>query len=227
VQDLHFRIEGPIVSLMQEVFADDWAFCTGEVLHGDAWFPELEKRGEVLSRGVTSGPDADLQNLRKIFIGALTCAQNSIRIVTPYFLPDPAIIAAMNTAALRGVRVDLVLPSINNMKMVQWASTAPLTEILEQGCRVWLTPPPFDHTKLVLVDGVWSFLGSANWDPRSFRLNFEFNLETYDHQLAATLEALIEQKMEIARRLTLDDLNARSFPVKLRDGIVRLLTPYL
>ena len=85
--------------------------------------------------------------------------------MTPYFLPDSGLIAALNTAALRGVQVDILLPGQNDHRLVQWASTAQLREVLELGCRVWLMRPPFDHTKLVLVDGVWTLLGSANWDP--------------------------------------------------------------
>jgi cardiolipin synthase len=227
VQDLHFRIEGPAVSLLQEVFADDWAFCTGELLPAERWFPDLEERGPVLARGVTSGPDANYEKLEMIYLGALACARTCVRIVTPYFLPEEDLIAALNTAALRGVEVDILLPEQNDLRLVQWASAAPVTEVLEHGCKVWLTPPPFDHTKLMLVDGVWTFLGSANWDPRSLRLNFEFNLECYDRELAAVLETVVSQKRERARLVTLADLNNRSLPVKLRDGVVRLLTPYL
>jgi cardiolipin synthase len=99
--------------------------------------------------------------------------------------------------------------------------------VLERGCRVWLSPPPFDHTKLVVVDGVWSLLGSANWDPRSLRLNFELDVECFDVRLAASLEALGAARIARARRLTLADVDRRSLPVKLRDGVARLLSPYL
>jgi cardiolipin synthase len=227
IQDMHYTIEGPAVALLQEVFADDWMFCTGEFLQGERWFPELEARGPVLARGITSGPDANFEKLRMIYLGALACARTSARIVTPYFLPDSGLIAALNTAALRGVQVDILLPGQNDHRLVQWASTAQLREVLELGCRVWLTRPPFDHTKLVLVDGVWTLLGSANWDPRSLRLNFEFDLECYDAELATTLETVVLQKLEHAQPLTLADVNNRSLPVKLRDGMARLLTPYL
>jgi cardiolipin synthase A/B len=227
IQDMHFKIEGPAVGSLQDVFADDWAFTAGERLQGERWFPELEERGPVLARGITSGPDANFEKLRLIYLGALACARTCVRIVTPYFLPDSALIAALNTAALRGVQVDILLPGQNNLRLVQWASTPLLTEVLEHGCRVWLTPPPFDHTKLVLVDRVWAFLGSANWDPRSLQLNFEFNLECYDRKLAGELETVVLRKLEYARPVTPADLNHRSLPVKLRDGIARLLTPYL
>ena len=99
--------------------------------------------------------------------------------------------------------------------------------MLQYGCRIWLTPPPFDHSKLMLVDRQWSFLGSGNWDARSLRLNFEFNLECYDDVLAGALEALIRTKLVNARQVTLEEVDSRALPIRLRDGIARLLTPYL
>ncbi len=227
IQDLHFRIAGPVVAQMQDVFAEDWFFCTDETLDGERWFPTIEPVGNVHSRGIPDGPDIDFEKLRLSLLGALACAQSSVRIVTPYFLPDAALITAMGIAALRGVEVDVVLPSENNLRLVQWASTAMLWQILEHGCRVWLSPPPFDHTKLMVVDGAWTLLGSTNWDPRSLRLNFEFNLECYDRELAGKLETLIQNKIRQASSLTQKDVDGRSLPRKLRDGVARLLSPYL
>ena len=110
---------------------------------------------------------------------------------------------------------------------MQWAATAQLWQLLEKGCRIFYTPPPFDHTKLMIVDGIWTLLGSTNWDPRSLRLNFEFNVECYDEKLAQSLNNLVDKKVVSARLVTLNDVNDRSFPVRLRDGLARLLTPYL
>jgi len=100
-------------------------------------------------------------------------------------------------------------------------------QVLEHGCHIWLTPPPFDHTKLMLVDGCWVLLGSANWDPRSLRLNFEYNLECYDAELARRLEEIVAARIATARPVTLADVDARSLPIRLRDGLARLFTPYL
>jgi cardiolipin synthase len=150
-----------------------------------------------------------------------------VRVVSPYFLPDAPLIAALNVAAMRGVRVDIVLPRKSNLTLVQWAAMAQLGQVLEGGCRVWRTPPPFDHTKLMVVDGAWSLIGSANWDPRSLRLNFEFNVECYSRQFAEPLERLIDAKMEQASEITSETLARRSLPVRLRDGLARLLSPYL
>jgi cardiolipin synthase A/B len=227
VQDLHFRLEGPVVAQLQEAFVADWAFSTDEILTGETWFPSLEEQGAIVARGITDGPDADFEKLRWTILGALACAQHSVQILTPYFLPDPALISALNLAAMRGLQVDIILPSQNNLPFVHWATRAMLWQVLERGCRVWFTPPPFDHSKLMLVDGHWTLFGSANWDPRSLRLNFEFNVECYGHELASTLETLVRHKLQQSERVTLAQMDDRSLPGKLRDGIARLFTPYL
>ena len=227
VQDIHFRVRGPVVTQLQEVFADDWLFTTGESLRGDAWFPKPEMAGQVLARGVPDGPDEDFEKLRWTLLGALSIARYSVRIVTPYFLPDPAVVSALNLAAMRGVRVDIILPAKSNLRVVRWASRAMWWQVLEHGCRIWLTPPPFDHSKLMIVDGCWVLLGSANWDARSLRLNFEYNLECYDMDLARQLKELVEIKRKAAHLVTLQEMDGRPLPVRLRDGIARLLTPYL
>ena len=227
VQDMHFRVQGPVVVQLQEAFADDWLFTTSEALRGDTWFPKLKRSGPVLARGVTDGPDEDFEKLRWTLLGALSIATRSVYIVTPYFLPDPAVVSALNLAAMRGVHVEILLPQNSNLRFVDWASRAMWWQLLEHGCQIWLTPPPFDHSKLMLVDGCWTLLGSANWDPRSLRLNFEFNVECYDSELVAKLEAVVEAKRKGAKRVSLRDVDDRSLPVRVRDGVARLLTPYL
>jgi cardiolipin synthase len=226
-QDLHFRLEGPVVGQFQETFVEDWYFCTREALRGERWFPVLQAAGSVIARGIADGPDENFEIFRWTILGALACAQKSVRIVTPYFLPDSAMISALNLAAMRGVEVDIILPEESNLPYVHWATFALLWQVLQRGCRVWLTRPPFDHSKLMLVDGCWSLLGSANWDPRSFRLNFEFNVECYDPALAAVLENILQQKLLHARQVTLEEVDSRPLPLRLRDGVFRLFTPLL
>lgn len=227
IDDLHFRVQGPVVAQMQHVFAEDWNFCRRELLSGEVWYPALDSAGDMLARAIPDGPDEDLDNLRLMLMAGLTCARRSVTVVTPYFLPDVALIAAINLASLRGVHVDILLPERGNLRLVQWAATAQLWQVVQRGARVWLTPPPFDHTKLMIVDQTWALLGSANWDPRSLRLNFEFNIECYSSELATALGRLTAAKMALSKQATLDDLDERSLPIRLRDGAARLLSPYL
>jgi cardiolipin synthase len=226
-RDLHARLEGPVVAHLQATFAEDWEFTTGERLDGVAFFPALPPAGPVLARGIPDGPDEDFEALRWVLLGALATARTSVRIVTPYVLPEPALVTALDVAAMRGVEVDVVLPERGNLPLVQWAQTAQLWQVIERGCRVWLSPPPFDHSKAMVVDGVWSLLGSANWDPRSLRLNFELDVECWDADLGRRIEALVADRIARARPVALAELAARPFPVRLRDGVARLFSPYL
>lgn len=227
VTDLHFKVTGPVVTQLQEVFVDDWAFCTGEVLQGETWFQAAPPDGPVLARGIAAGPDDHYESLHLAILGAIASARSSILICTPYFVPEATIITALVVADMRGVDVQIVVPEENNLPAVKWASTPLLGQLIARGCRVWLAPPPFDHSKIFVVDNLLCVVGSSNWDTRSIRLNFEFNLECYDRELADVLTAIIQHKKETGRRLELAEIESRPLPVKLRDGIARLLSPYL
>lgn len=227
LQDLHFRFTGPVVLQLQEAFSVDWCFATNEILSGDQWFPTPETTGKILCRAIPDGPDEDFEKLKLTIIGAIQLAERNIYIITPYFLPDDSIVAALNVAALRGVRVCILIPERNNILPVQWACNALLPDVLERGCEVYLTPGPFDHTKLFLVDGDWSLIGSTNWDARSLRLNFELNVECYGNQLNSELTEYARAKLLASRPFTLHELQKRTFWVRLRDGVARLASPYL
>jgi cardiolipin synthase len=227
VEDLHFRVRGPIVAELQRVFIDDWSFVTREVLEGDRFYPPLGHAGTALCRGVSDGPNDEQEKLRYILLGAIACARRRIQIQTPYFIPDSVTLAGLVTAALRGVEVDILLPAKSNLLFFQWAMTAYLWEILRFGVRVFLVPSPFVHTKALVVDGIWLLIGSANLDPRSLRLNFEFNVEVYDPVLGGRLEAELEAAAARSRAVTLEEVDSRSVPVRLRDGIARLFSPFL
>jgi len=227
VRDLHFRVEGPVVGQLQEAFANDWLHTTRETLTGDTWFPPLESRGPVCCRGISDGPDEDFEKLRWTIIAALGAARRTARIATPYFLPEPTVIAALNLAAMRGVQVDILLPEQSNLPFVQWASVAHWWQVLQRGCRIWLNPSPFLHAKVFVVDECWALVGSTNWDPRSLRLNFEFDLESYDQALGRKLADWFDAERGRSRQTSLEEENARPLPLRLRNAVARLLTPYL
>lgn len=231
IRDYHFSVEGPLVTQLMLNFAHEWAFTADEELSGEAWFPDIpvhfDKEQSVIARGIASGPDLKLNAIRWTLMGALAEASNYIRIVTPYFVPDGTLKASLCLAAMRGIRVDIVLPENNNLPYVAWASQADLGPLIQAGCHVWMVPGPFEHSKLMTIDGYWSLVGSSNWDTRSLRLNFEFDLECYGASFARTLDQIIEAKIESARELTIADIAARPFLVRLRDSTMRLFSPYL
>lgn len=226
-RDLHFRLRGPVVAHLAEVFCDDWAFTTGERLIGEKWFPALAPAGGMLARGIESGPDEAFGRMRWAMIGALNAAQRSARIVTPYFIPDSTLISCLNAAALRGVDVDILLPEESDLPHVRWAAFGQLWQVLDHGCHLFLRPGPFDHTKLMVIDGAYVLLGSSNWDARSLRLNFEFDVECYSVELGAHLDGMVESRISQSRPYTLAQVNARPLAIKLRDGVARLFAPYL
>jgi cardiolipin synthase len=225
VRDIQFHLRGPVVGQLADAFARDWSFVTGEELSGEDWFPSLDEAGPASARVATSGPDADIHKIEFIVLEAITCARRSVRIQTPYFLPDERLISALALAALRGVQVDIVLPARSNHFIIDWALHANAGPLLRYGCRIWLNPPPFDHAKLMVVDDSWCLIGSANWDARSFRLNFETDVELVCADLAAKLAAMMESCQGCP--LTGEALAGRSLPVRLRDAAARLLLPYL
>jgi cardiolipin synthase len=225
VRDLHFRLIGPVLNQLVEAFAYDWAFVTDEDLEGDAWFPPLDAPGEAVARIVTSGPDQDLEKIEFLILQAVACARRCIQIMTPYFLPNDRLVTALSLAAMRGVAVDIVVPERSDHVLVDWASRANMEPLVRDGCRVWRNPPPFAHSKVLLVDGLWCLIGSANWDMRSLRLNFELTVEIYHSDLASELASLIEAAKH--HRITVHEISHRTLPVKLRDALARLMLPYL
>ena len=227
VSDTHFSFAGPIVEQLTEAFAKDWAFTTGEELDHAVFYaePAPAPAGEAFCRVVTSGPDADLEKIEFAVMQGVALARRSVRIMTPYFLPDERLLTVLAMASMRGVAVDLVLPRESNHRLIDWARTPNNIPLLEAGVRIWLSDPPFNHSKLMVVDEAWSFVGSANQDVRSLRLNFELNVEVHDPDLAGELDRFMLSHRH--QRYGGERIGQRSFPVRLRDSAARLLLPYL
>jgi len=225
VQDTHFRVLGPVVAQLVEAFAQDWYFLTDETLQGDSWFPPLPRAGEATARVITAGPDQDLDKIEFAVLQAITCARDSIRVMTPYFLPDRQMVTALSLAAMRGVAVDVIVPAQGDHRLMDWALRANVGPLLADGVRIWRSPPPFRHSKAMVIDDEWCLIGSTNWDMRSFRLNFEICVEVYDRTLAGALSALMAENQ--GQAMAAADLQARRLPVQLRDAGARLLLPYL
>ncbi len=225
VRDIHFDVSGPVVGQLIDAFARDWDFTVGEQLDPALWTVDIAEHGTAHARVATSGPDSDIEKIEFLVLQAIACARTRVTVMTPYFLPDDRIVTALGLAAMRGVAVDVVMPRRGNHRIIDWAARANSLPLLADGARIWLNDPPFEHSKIMVVDGLWCLIGSANWDMRSFRLNFELTMEVYDEALAARLEAIVETRK--STRLTREQLAARRFPVRLGDAATRLLLPYL
>jgi len=226
VIDIHFKLEGPVCGQLREAFLEDWHFATNEERHFRDW-PETRQEGTASCRGISAGPNEAHEKLNWILIGALSCAKKRVRIMTPYFIPSRAQLAAITAASLRGVQVEVLLPKKNNLFFVDWASRAYLVELLEHDTKAYYQPPPFVHSKMLLVDDDYALVGSANLDPRSLRLNFEFNVEIIDRKLVGELIEHFDHALSLSREVTRQELDQQSIPERLRNSFCKLFSPYL
>lgn len=224
--DLHFKVVGPVVADIEQAFLEDWSFVTGaNCLRTEPL--DLPWAGDLWARVIIDGPNEDFEKLRWMYMGATNAARESVRVMTPYFVPDRELVASLNAAALRGVKVEIVLPEESNIPFVGWATDAMLWQVLEHGVRVYRQPAPFTHSKLFVVDDSYAIVGSGNFDPRSLRLNFEFNLEIYGEDFVSVLARHVDEAKARSVSLTLAEVDGRPLPVKFRDSFARLFAPYL
>jgi cardiolipin synthase len=224
---MHFRLTGPVVTQLEQAFADDWYFATGKRIQTSVASNHATPAGPAACRVITDGPDDDLGKLALIIQGTISAAQRTVRIMTPYFLPTTEMIAALKLAALRGVKVDIILPAKSNLRYVDWATRNLLWEILKWDVNVYYQPPPFAHSKLFIVDDHYAQIGSANIDPRSLRLNFEIAVEVLDNDFSRLLSLHCDAVIGRSRRVTLQEVDGRSYPARIRDSIAWLFSPYL
>ena len=224
IRDITFQASGPIVEQIARVFKEDWVFSTQTNL---VHTPQRhDKNGSVAARIIPDGPDSNYGKLSLLFIGALGSAQQKIQIVTPYFLPEEDILSALEVAAMRGILVEIILPQKSNIWGMDRAMRANFARLLARGIKIYRTPSPFDHSKLFLIDDEWVCIGSANWDVRSLKLNFECVMECLNKNLAANVAAIVERKKQKAQRENITVLRQRPWYQILIDNAFKLLTPY-
>ncbi|MCB2106207.1 MAG: hypothetical protein KDE14_00845, partial [Rhodobacteraceae bacterium] len=227
VRDIHFRVAGSVIDQMAALFEEDWNFATREDIALPRWRGEGSAAHPVIARLVPDGPDSHFEKLLWVMLGAIAASTHSIKIMTPYFLPGPILTSSLLTAAQRGVVVEIILPERSNIPLFDWAVQANFRKLVERGIKIWQSGSPFDHSKLFVVDGVWSLIGSTNWDQRSLRLNFEANLECFDAAFAASLTAYFDRRKDESRPVVIESLLALPLWKVVRNNAVRLLSPYL
>lgn len=226
VTDLHFRIDGPITPQLTQLFHYDWQYARGGELPKQS-ADAVTEQGEMACRLIPDGPDESLDALATTIQSVISCAEDRIAIMTPYFLPSREMVSAIQSAAIRGVRVRVVLPAKNNLIYIHWANRNLLSELLNWGVEVRYQPPPFSHSKLLCIDDRYCLIGSANLDPRSLRLNFELGLEVLSAPFNRRMWHHFDQIYQQSTPVTFQELASRSVLVRLRDSLVSLMSPYL
>ncbi len=226
ILDIHFKVKGPVIGQLQDSFARSWFFATGQLLHQVFYF-DGEAHGDMLCRGVNDGPSQNLPKISLLIRGALCSAKYSIKIMTPYLILDQSMRTFFTTAALRGIKVEIIMPQANNLAFVQWASESLFPTLLKCDLQLYYRSGHFAHTKILIMDDQYVLLGSSNIDNRSMYLNFEYGLEVYSERFASQLIFHFEEVKSKARRITYAYLQSRSLGIKLRNAFFNLFSPYM
>lgn len=230
IQDYHFRLLGPVVQELQYSFLRDWHVMTAEdpeQLLSAQHFRRLSEEGKALARVVNSGPSSDLRVAVDVFFNAVNSAREQVLIITPYFLPSEDLLRALRIAALRGVRVQLVVPEKSNHWYTTWAGRGTYEDLLEAGVRIYERPPPFMHAKAMVVDDRLGVVGSANWDFRSLYSNYETILTAYDPDFAATLKQMMSEDLHASREVEWPAFKNRPIHQRYLENACGLLSPLL
>ncbi|MBN1946416.1 MAG: cardiolipin synthase [Bradymonadales bacterium] len=225
--DLHLHIEGPVVQQIQEVFAEDWYYAVGEEILNPRYFPELGPAGEALARIVTGGPDEEFGHIHLLLFSAIGAARQSIQLVSPYFIPGTPLSTALRSAAMRGIETEVFLPQATDHPIIRRATYANLLPLVSAGVKVWEHPPPFVHAKAYLFDGNLALMGSPNFDPRGFRLNYELIIEISSTPMLDQLKGWIDLRRSVSRPVTVPKLKYRPLTSRLVDHFWNLLSPAL
>ena len=227
-RDNHYRLEGPAVAQMQAAFMDNWTQASGSVLHGDTYFPAQKSSGPMYAQVFQSSSEGGTESMHLMYLLSIAAATKTIDLAMAYFVPDKVTSEALVSAIQRGVRVRLILPGHHiDADFVRSASRASWGPLLQAGALVHEYQPTMYHVKLLIVDGIWSSVGSTNFDPRSFRLNDEANLNVYDAEFARLQTQTFDADLKHARRITYEQWQSRPWHEKLKERGAALFSSQL
>ncbi|MEO1052158.1 MAG: cardiolipin synthase [Bacteroidota bacterium] len=224
-RDTHLEIQGDSVQSLQAVFLTDWFFLSNEIVQDASYFPKHHIEEKKWLQITASGPDSDWSSIMQAYFTAITSAKHSIYISTPYFVPNESILTALRTAALSGVEVILLIPGKSDVSIQLWSTYSFLSSLMYAGVKVYIYEKGINHGKIMMVDGNFSSVGTANMDVRSFDKNFEVNALIYDRETTQDLEESFMQDLEGSTLLDLESFKERPFMVKMREQMARLLSP--
>lgn len=225
-RDSHLRLEGESVHSLQMIFLVDWYFVSKEIIgHKPRYFPVHKVNEECLMQITSSGPDSDWSSIMQAYFAAISTAKEYIYISTPYFSPNYSILTALKTASLSGVDVRIILPSQSDSTISFWNSVSYIEEMLEAGIKVYLYEKGFNHAKLIMVDGIFSSVGSANVDYRSFDLDFEVNALIYNEEYTKKLVDDFFTDIKDSHLIIPGEWKKRPMKQKIISSLARILGP--
>ncbi|MFM8312791.1 MAG: cardiolipin synthase, partial [Deltaproteobacteria bacterium] len=210
-RDFSIQLWGPVCLQLQEVFREDWKFTTQEELTEDKYFPSVFSTGNAIIQVLASGPDTSFHSLHQAIFWAITSAKKQISLMTPYFVPDSALLTALEVASLKGIDIKLVLPQKNDQKLVRYASRSYYNELLRAGVKIYEFQPKILHAKQMTVDDDFTLIGSGNMDIRSFRLNFEISLLIRDREVTCQAQTLFNNDLKNSQNISLENFSKRGF----------------
>jgi cardiolipin synthase len=223
-RDSHFKVEGPAVAQIQAAFMDNWIETTAGVLHGNDFFPELKPAGSHLAQMFKSSTNEASESVRLMYLLSIASAEESVRIANAYFVPDDLAVRTMVAARRRGVRVEIIVPGrYIDARVVRRASRSRWEPLLEAGVAIYEYQPTMYHTKVMVVDGMLTSVGSTNFDNRSFRLNDEANLNVLDEGFAASQVRQFEEDKQRSKQFTLEDWRNRPWRERAVEWLAGLL----
>jgi cardiolipin synthase len=226
-RDTHLRLEGPAVAGLQHIFLEDWDFAASEELRERPYFPPPKAVGSIPAQIIDSGPDREFKAIREIYFAAILSARKRVWIASPYFVPDAGLLDALCLAGYRGVDVRFLGLYQPDKWLPYFAARYYWGQVLDAGVKVYQYTRGMMHSKVVIVDGEWASVGSANMDMRSLHLNFEANCLVYSAEVAASLERAFLDDLAVSIRLDRHVFHARPLSGRLVDNACRLMSPVL
>lgn len=227
-RDMHYRVAGPAAAQMQAAFMENWVETTGQVLHGEDYFPEVRPAGGQRAQVFVSSPGGGGESMQLMYLLSIAAASRRIALSAAYFVPDDVEVRMLSAAARRGVKVQILVPGpLVDSEVTRRASRASWRPLLESGIELYEYLPALFHVKLMVVDGLWTSVGSTNFDARSFSVNDEANLNVMDAGFAAQQERIFKADLARSRRVTLEEWNARPWWAKAWEQAMGLLSSQL
>ena len=225
-RDTHLKIEGEAVQSLQTIFSVDWYFISKVIIGSHSrFFPQLRIKDQNLIQITACGPDSDWASIMQSYFVAISSAKKSVYISTPYFSPNESVRTALHALALSGVEVKIILPSKSDSTVSYWNSFSYIGRMLEAGIQVYLYQKGFNHSKVLMVDGVFSSVGTANFDNRSFDLNFEVNALIYNEKITEKLMLLFEEDLKDCQQVLDTQWRKRPLSHKFKESLARILGP--